>query len=71
MLKKNQPGLYVRYDKLLTKITVEIENLSEKGANEQKSLNEDFILGYYHQKNEFYQKKDNLSNENKLNEEEV
>lgn len=62
MLKKNNPGLYVFYDKLISDITLELIKLKETGkesGNERLgSLNEDFILGYYYQKNALYQKRD-------------
>jgi hypothetical protein len=60
MLKKNNPGLCIFYDKLITDITlklIEIEMNPEGKQENLGSLNEDFILGYYYQKNEFYQKK--------------
>lgn len=57
MLKKGNPGSYVFYDKLITEITVELMNLEKSSEQTKGSLNEDFILGYYYQKNMFYQKK--------------
>lgn len=57
MLKKNNPGSYVFYDKLITEITLDLMNLKESNEQTKGSLNEDFILGYYYQKNMFYQKK--------------
>lgn len=56
MLKKNNPGWHVFYDKLITEITLEIIRLKESN-NMNGSLNEDFILGYYYQKNILYQGK--------------
>lgn len=58
MLKKNRPGSYVFYDKLITTITLDIMELEEAGSDKNKSLNEDFILGYYYQKDQFYKKKE-------------
>ncbi len=58
MLKKTQPGLYVFYDKLITGITLKFVEFKEGDREGSISLNEDFILGYYYQKNDFYQKKD-------------
>jgi CRISPR-associated protein Csd1 len=57
MLKRNSPGIYVFYDKLITSITLKLVELAETEGKQSGSLNEDFILGYYYQKNEFYQKK--------------
>lgn len=57
MLKKNNPGGYIFYDKLITEITLEIIKLKESDNRINSSLNEDFILGYYYQKNLFYQKR--------------
>lgn len=59
MLKKNNLGYYVFFDKLITQITLEIIDLQKSNSESNLSLNEDFILGYYYQKNEFYRKKDN------------
>ncbi len=58
MLKKNNPGTYVFFDKLITEITLELLKLDGDNKESKGSLNEDFILGYYYQKNEFYRKKD-------------
>lgn len=57
MLKKNNPGWYVFYDKLITEITLELIRLNESNNKVNGSLNEDFILGYYYQKNALYQKR--------------
>ena len=57
ILKKNNPGLYVFHDKLITKITLRIMNLNESNSMNRSPLNEDFILGYYYQKNDFYKGK--------------
>ena len=57
MLKKNNPGLYVFYDKLITEITINLMELAKTEGKQNGSLNEDFILGYYYQKNGFYDKK--------------
>lgn len=54
MLKKNNPGGYVIYDKLITRITLELLELDEPNDKARNSLNEDFILGYYYQKDELY-----------------
>ncbi len=56
ILKKNNPGWYVFYDKLITEITLELIRLKESNDKMDSSLNEDFILGYYYQKNAFYKK---------------
>lgn len=58
MLKKNNYGLYVYYDKLITEITLKLIEIEKRSAKKTGSLNEDFILGYYYQKNAFYEKKD-------------
>jgi len=63
ILKKNNPGSYVNHDKLITSITLEILNLNESNSKNKGSLNEDFILGYYYQKNQFYKKKNNEAEE--------
>lgn len=72
ILKKNSPGIYVNHDKLITNITLKIISLNEPESINKGSLNEDFILGYYYQKNEFYKKKDiesGQSNSKNYNEE--
>lgn len=58
MLKKNNPGGYVFFDKLITGITLELINMDEINKERKGALNEDFILGYYYQKNDFYKKRD-------------
>ena len=71
-MKKSNPGLYVNHDELITNITLKIINLNESNLINRGSLNEDFILGYYYQKNEFYKGKSNeaeQSNSNNENEE--
>ena len=60
MLKKNNPGWYVFYDKLITEITLELIRLKESNSKTNCPLNEDFILGYYYQKNTLYEKKANV-----------
>lgn len=67
ILKKNNPGLFVNHDKLITNITLEIISLNESDSKNRSSLNEDFILGYYYQKNEFYKKKDSEMEQSKSN----
>ena len=64
ILKKNSPGLYVKYDKLIMDITMKIGNLEASDLKNKSSLNEDFILGYYYQKNEFYNKRDKTDKAN-------
>ena len=58
ILKRNSMGLYIFHDKLLTEITIKISELDESTNQNIGPLNEDFILGYYYQKNDFYNKKD-------------
>jgi CRISPR-associated protein Csd1 len=65
ILKKNNPGLFVKYDKTITGITLNIMNLDNSNSRNRSSLNEDFILGYYYQKNELY--KGNESGKGRLN----
>ncbi len=58
-LKKNNYGAMINYDKITTEI---MNQLREKASFEQemnKALNEDFVFGYYAQKQEFYKKRDN------------
>lgn len=62
ILKKNNPGLYVNHDKLITNITLKLINLNESDSINRGSLNEDFILGYYYQKNDFYKGKEIKTN---------
>ena len=65
ILKRNSMGLYIFHDKLLTEITIKISELDESTNQNIGPLNEDFILGYYYQKNDFYNKKDkDLSSDN-------
>lgn len=54
MLKKNNTGAYITFDKLLTEITLKLIDLDSNQA--VNSLDEDFILGYYYQKSKFYTK---------------
>lgn len=58
MLKKNNSGGYIFYDKLITEITLELIRLRESDNKINGSLNEDFILGYYYQKSTLYQGRD-------------
>lgn len=60
-LKKNNFGSYVYYDKLITEITLKLMELDTPESKIIRSLNEDFILGYYYQKNAFYKKRDKKS----------
>lgn len=59
ILKKNNIGGYIFYEKLITNINSELIKLDELNSDGRKSLNENFILGYYQQKKEFYTKKNN------------
>lgn len=63
ILKKNSPGSYVNHDKSITSITLDIMSLEESDSNIRGALNEDFMLGYYYKKNEFYKKKLNKKEE--------
>ena len=56
-LKKRSPGSYVYYDKLITSIVVEIQEIDQAKGKLKSSLNEDFVFGYYYQKNELYKSK--------------
>lgn len=69
ILKRSNPGRFIYFDKLITNITLEISNLNKHDKEDKKALDEDFILGYYYQKNEFYRKRDNgIKNTDKVNE---
>ncbi|WP_251441474.1 type I-C CRISPR-associated protein Cas8c/Csd1 [Veillonella intestinalis] len=57
-LKKRKMGLYVNYDKLLTELYTAIKATEENTLVARAVLKEDFILGYYAQKQSFYTKKD-------------
>lgn len=56
ILKKNSPGRYVFYDKLITELTLEIMKIDEEDGI-RGALDEDFILGYYYQKDALYTKR--------------
>lgn len=66
ILKRNSMGIYIFYDKLITEITIKISELDENINQNIGSLNEDFILGYYYQKNDFYNKNDKDLSSNDL-----
>lgn len=70
ILKRNNPGGYVFFDKIITDITLELFDLSKSNKGAKGSLNEDFILGYYYQKSEFYKKRDKGTQNTKDNNEE-
>lgn len=57
-LKKNHYGMAVYYDKLTTSIMNQLGELNSFGKEKNKPLNEEFIFGYYAQKQEFYKKRE-------------
>lgn len=67
MLKKNNYGSYIYHDRLITGITMELIRLEEFHGKKTGSLNENFILGYYHQKNALYQKRDKDAKKSDIN----
>lgn len=71
ILKRNNTGLYVYYDKIIMEITIEISKLKDTKNVKTGSLNADFILGYYYQKNELYTKKESHSSNINLNNKEA
>ncbi|HHX96519.1 MAG TPA: hypothetical protein GX687_03545 [Clostridia bacterium] len=63
ILKKSKPGMYVFFDKMITEITLKLIELDDIQTGDKGALNEDFVLGYYYQKNEFYKKRDKKNEE--------
>lgn len=69
-LKKNHYGNAIYYDKLTTTIMNQLGDLDNFTIEKNKPLNEEFIFGYYGQKQEFYKKRETQQiNDNKENEE--
>lgn len=58
ILKKSKPQFYMGYDRSIKEITLELIRLEELQGQKGTPLNEDFIMGYYYQKNELYTPKD-------------
>ena len=67
MLKKDRPGIFVYYDKLLAEILSSIREDKKYENNRNKCLKEDAVFGYYAQKKEFYTKKENKEETNVKN----
>lgn len=67
-LKKRKMGLYVNYDKLLTELYTAIKATEENTLAARAVLKEDFILGYYAQKQSFYTKKDKTEAKSEIEE---
>ena len=63
ILKKSKPGMYVFFDKMITEITLKLIELDDIQTGDKGALNEEFVLGYYYQKNEFYKKRDKKNEE--------
>ncbi len=65
ILKRNYYSWYVFYEKLITEITIKLIELEKSKPEANNPLNEDFILGYYYQKDLLYQKNDNENKKEK------
>jgi CRISPR-associated protein Csd1 len=66
-LKKNSTGAAIYYSRLTTDIVNKLSELENFEQNKNKALNEDFIFGYYAQKQDFYKKNNsNQMDEDKL-----
>lgn len=62
MLKRNNISRYIYYEKILLEVMEEIRKLEEENPNDKGRLNQDYILGYYGQKRDFYSNKDEKNN---------
>ena len=63
-LKKNNYGTAVFYDNLTTNIVNQLSELQNFEKEKNNPLNEEFIFGYYAQKQEFYRKHEKNLNSN-------
>lgn len=68
-LKKSNFGLLKKYDIVTTELMNQLSELKDSEKEKNRALNEDFVFGYYAQKQNFYTKKD--TNEPKNNEEQI
>lgn len=59
ILKKNNPGLAVRYSQMRTEIYNIIATFEKEESQRNMPANEEFVLGYYYQQQEIYRKKSN------------
>ncbi|TAH64684.1 MAG: type I-C CRISPR-associated protein Cas8c/Csd1 [Anaerolineaceae bacterium] len=56
-LKKGKPSLYIYYERLIGLIMHELSEIANFENHKNNPLNEDFVFGYYAQKQDFYTKK--------------
>ena len=54
-LKRKKNGLYIKYQKIFQEI---FEKIDGREAKLTGKLSDTYILGYYHQKESFYQKQE-------------
>ncbi len=70
-LTKKNPGLAISHDKLVTHVMNKLVETEEFNCMKNKALDENFIFGYYAQKQEFYKKSSKENKETDNNKEEV
>ncbi len=58
-LKKNRYGTAIYYDKLLTEILNQLNGTESFGQKKNRALDENFVFGYYAQKQDLYRKQEN------------
>lgn len=56
-LQKSSPGMYTYYQKMLQEITDKLAKNSMNDSNRNRPLDEQFIYGYYGQRQDFFTKK--------------
>ena len=58
-LENSKRGLFIMLEKIIQEITINLMATEDFENNKNKKLNENFIFGYYYQRNEFFKSKDN------------
>ena len=58
-LESSKRGLFIMLEKIIQEITINLMATEDFENNKNKKLNENFIFGYYYQRNEFFKSKDN------------
>jgi CRISPR-associated protein Csd1 len=69
-LKKSNYGTAKYYDKITTNITNQLVETASFEQEKNRALSEDFIFGYYAQKQDFYKKQENKQNSENDNQKE-
>ena len=58
-LENNKRGSYIYFENLTQNIMMDLMNTEEFETNKNKKLKENFIFGYYYQRNEFFKSNKN------------